>query len=97
MASVISALVIRDGSCLLARQSTFPRGLYSALAGFCEPGESLEECARREVAEEIGLLSETVEFHGTQAWTRGIGDTSLMIGCYVTVAPSVEVKLEINR
>ncbi|EDV26038.1 uncharacterized protein TRIADDRAFT_55743 [Trichoplax adhaerens] len=90
---VVAALVIRDGECLLARQPSFPEGLYSGLAGFCEPGESLEECARREVAEEIGVLSETVEFQGTQGWTLGIGDTSLMIGCYVTVDSSAEINI----
>ena len=44
-----------DERCLLGRQAVWPEGRYSTLAGFCEPGETLEDAVRREVAEEVGV------------------------------------------
>ncbi|KAK9400637.1 nucleoside diphosphate-linked moiety X motif 13 [Crotalus adamanteus] len=55
MSPVVIALVSDGSRCLLVRQASFPKGMYSALAGFCDVGESLEETVQREVAEEIGL------------------------------------------
>ena len=66
-----------DEACLLGRQSVWPAGRYSTLAGFCEPGESLEDAVRREVAEEVGVVVGEVAYFGNQAWPF---PSSLMIG-----------------
>lgn len=75
---VAITLVRRDGRCLLARQTRFTPNLYSALAGFIEPGESLEEAARREIAEEAGIRVGRVHYHSSQPWPF---PSTLMIGC----------------
>ena len=62
------ALVWRPGELLLARSPHFAPGRYSALAGFVEAGESLEECIHREVAEEVGVTVEDVRYFGSQSW-----------------------------
>jgi NAD+ diphosphatase len=64
--------------CLLARQSRFPPGMYSAIAGFIEPGETLEDAVRRETFEETGLVIRRVDYVATQPWPF---PSSLMIGC----------------
>ncbi len=65
--------------CVLARQSRFPPGVYSALAGFIEPGETFEEAVRREVFEEAGLKVGEVKYLASQPWPF---PSSLMIGCH---------------
>ncbi|MDQ1301747.1 MAG: NAD-capped hydrolase NudC [Chloroflexota bacterium] len=62
---------------LLARNHRFPAGRYSVVAGFVEPGETLEECAGREVAEEVGIQIKNVRYFGSQPWPF---PNSLMIG-----------------
>lgn len=62
------ALVWRDGELLLARAPHFAPGMYSALAGFVEPGESLEECVAREVEEEVGVRVKNLRYFGSQSW-----------------------------
>lgn len=62
---------------LLARNHRFPAGRYSVLAGYVEPGESLEECARREVCEEVGIDLQNLCYFGSQSWPF---PNSLMIG-----------------
>ena len=62
------ALVWRPGELLLARAPHFIPGMYSALAGFVEPGESLEECVAREVAEEVGVQVRNLRYFGSQSW-----------------------------
>jgi len=69
--------------CLLGRQSVWPKGMYSALAGFLEPGESIEEACAREVMEEAGLTAVSVSYHSTQPWPY---PSSLMIGLFAEVA-----------
>ena len=54
-----------------------PKGRYSVLAGFVEPGETLEECVRREVREEVGLEIKNIHYFGSQPWPF---PNSLMIG-----------------
>jgi len=66
-----------DERCLLGRQSTWPPGRYSTLAGFCEPGEALEDAVRREVMEEVGVRVGEVDYFGNQAWPF---PSSLMLG-----------------
>ena len=69
--------------CCLGRQSRFPRGMYSALAGFVEPGESLEEACAREVQEGVGLNTIDVRYHSTQPWPF---PHSLMVGLIAEVS-----------
>lgn len=64
----IMALVWRPGELLLARSSHFASGRYSALAGFVEAGESLEDCLHREVAEEVGVTVQDLRYYGSQSW-----------------------------
>lgn len=62
------ALVWRPGELLLARSPHYAKGMYSALAGFVEAGESLEDCVHREVAEEVGLQVGDLGYYGSQSW-----------------------------
>jgi len=76
--SVVIMLVYTENCCLLARNARFPEGVYSALAGFMEPGESIEEAVRRECFEETAIRIGTVRYHSSQPWPF---PSSLMIGC----------------
>jgi NAD+ diphosphatase len=60
--------VRRGDEVLLARSPGFPLGLHSVLAGFIEPGESIEETVRREVREEVGIEVENLRYFGSQSW-----------------------------
>ena len=62
------ALVTRGREILLARAARFPPGMYSALAGFVEPGESIEDCLHREVREEVGVEVRAPVYFGSQSW-----------------------------
>lgn len=53
---------------LLARAQRFPTSMFSVLAGFVEPGETLEECVEREVEEEVGITLQNIEYFGNQPW-----------------------------
>jgi NAD+ diphosphatase len=75
--AVIMAVVDDDGRLLLGRQAAWPPKRYSTLAGFVEPGESLEAAVRREVAEEAGVVVGEVEYRGSQPWPF---PSSLMVG-----------------
>ena len=75
---VVIMLIRRPGVCLLGRSARFPTDLYSCLAGFMEPGESIEEAVRREVLEECGIEVGDVRYHSSQPWPF---PASLMIGC----------------
>ncbi|XP_072523387.1 NAD(P)H pyrophosphatase NUDT13, mitochondrial isoform X2 [Salminus brasiliensis] len=85
MAPVVIVLVSDGSRCLLARQSSFPPGMYSALAGFCDLGETLEEALRRELAEEVGLEVETLQYSASQHWP--FPQSSFMVACHATVTP----------
>lgn len=63
------ALVTRGRELLLARAHRFPAGMYSALAGFVEPGETIEDCIVREVREEVGLDVGRLAYFGSQSWS----------------------------
>jgi NAD+ diphosphatase len=62
------ALVWRPGEVLLARAPHFVNQMYSALAGFVEAGESIEDCIRREVLEEVGVQVDDLRYYGSQSW-----------------------------
>ena len=62
------ALVWRPGAVLLARSPRFAKGVYSALAGFVEAGESIEQCVERETAEEVGVQVTNLRYYGSQSW-----------------------------
>ena len=74
---VVIMLVTDGDRALLGRQATWPAGRYSALAGFVEPGESLEEAVAREVREEAGVRVEDVRYRSSQPWPF---PSSLMLG-----------------
>ncbi|MGH8801087.1 MAG: NAD(+) diphosphatase, partial [Casimicrobiaceae bacterium] len=61
-------LVIRDGTVLLARANRFRNMMYSALAGFVEAGETIEDCVHREVLEEVGIEVTGLEYFASQSW-----------------------------
>jgi len=75
---VVIMLGVHGDHILLGRQPQFVPGVYSALAGFMEPGESIEEAVRRELAEEAGLATAEVRYIASQPWPF---PSSLMIGC----------------
>ncbi len=84
-------LVEHEGRLLLGRQPRFPPRRFSALAGFVEPGESIEEAVAREVLEEAGVAVGQVSYVGSQPWPF---PSSLMIGCH---AEALGDELTIDR
>ncbi|MGB3711175.1 MAG: NAD(+) diphosphatase [Erythrobacter sp.] len=81
---------LNGGSLLLGRQPRFPPRSFSALAGFVEPGETIEEAVAREVWEEAGLRVRDVEYIATQPWPF---PSQLMIGCH-SMTDDVEITLD---
>ena len=77
LAPAAIVLVERDGEALLARNARFPVPMYSTIAGFVEPGETLEATVVREVHEEVGVIVDDVRYAGSQPWPF---PHSLMIG-----------------
>ena len=77
--AVIMLVTDDDDRCLLGRQPSWPEGRYSTLAGFVEPGESLESAVRREVEEEVGVHVDEVTYFGNQPWPF---PASLMVGFF---------------
>lgn len=75
----VITLIERDGQLLLARSARFPTGMFSAVAGFVEVGESLEEAAVREVREEVGVEVGELRYFASQPWPFG---RSLMVGFF---------------
>ncbi len=84
------ALVTRGRDLLLARAHRFAPGMYSALAGFVEPGETIEDCIRREVREEVGVEVQEPVYFASQSWAF---PHSLMIAFTAEYAGG-EIKLE---
>ncbi len=79
-----------DERCLLGRQAIWPEGRFSTLAGFCEPGETLEDAVRREVLEETGVHVGAVDYFGNQPWPL---PASLMLG-FVARAESTAIEVD---
>jgi len=83
-------VLVTDGErALLGRQASWPAGRYSTLAGFVEPGESLEDAVRREVLEETGVEVAEPRYHSSQPWPF---PSSLMLG-FVATAASTGIEL----
>lgn len=92
---VVIVLVTRPGpgaeTCLLARQPRWPTGLMSTLAGFVEPGETVEEAVVREVREEAGIGLVRVTYYGSQPWPF---PASLMLAYTAEAAAGAELALD---
>ncbi|MCG8427227.1 MAG: NAD(+) diphosphatase [Chromatiales bacterium] len=87
-------MLIHDGDrCLLGRQAAWPPGRHSVLAGYVEPGESLEDAVKREVKEEVGLEITDIGYHSSQAWPF---PASIMLGFYAR-ATSFDITLLDNE
>ena len=87
---VVIMLAIDGERCLLGRQSRFAPNMWSCLAGFVEPGETIEEAARREIEEEAGVLCGRVAYFRSQPWPFPM---SIMIGCHAT-ATSTDIVVD---
>jgi NAD+ diphosphatase len=84
-------MLVHDGErCLLGRQPHFPKGMHSTLAGFVEPGESLEEAVAREVREETAVVVDDVTYHSSQPWPF---PASIMLGFYARAA-TTEIRVD---
>src|ERR1700730_4694070 len=90
---VVIMLATHGEACLVGRGKQFPPGMFSALAGFVEPGETIEEAVRRELMEEASVKVGEVTYYATQPWPF---PSSLMIGCFAK-AESREVKADENE
>ncbi|MDJ0837467.1 MAG: NAD(+) diphosphatase [Acidobacteriota bacterium] len=86
----IIVLIIHGDRCLLARQAEWPKGVYATVAGFLEPGESLEGCVQREVKEETGLTIDKMIYHSSQPWPF---PGSIMVGFH---AHSADTELHLS-
>jgi NAD+ diphosphatase len=82
---VVIMLAIDGDRCLLGRAGRFVANMWSCLAGFVEPGESIEEAARRETLEEAGIVCGEVRYFRSQPWPFPM---SLMIGCHARAETS---------
>lgn len=89
--AVIMLVVDADDRALLGRQPSWPEGRFSTLAGFVDPGESLEDAVRREVAEEVGVEIGEVTYLGNQPWPF---PASLMVGFF---AEALTTQIEVDR
>ena len=84
-------MLVHDGDrVLLGRQAAWPPGMHSVLAGFVEPGESLEDTVRREVLEEVGIVVTDVRYHSSQPWPF---PASIMLG-FTARARDTEMKVD---
>jgi NAD+ diphosphatase len=88
---VVIMLAVNGDRCLLGRQTRFVPGMWSCLAGFVEPGETIEEAARRETLEESGIRCGTVRYFASQPWPF---PSSLMIGCH---AEAISYDIVVDR
>jgi NAD+ diphosphatase len=82
-----------DSRCLLGRQASWPEGRFSTLAGFVEPGETVEQAVAREVAEESGVEVESVAYAGSQPWPF---PASLMLAYYAVAGPGAAAHLSVD-
>ncbi|CAA6678708.1 MULTISPECIES: NAD(+) diphosphatase [unclassified Lentimonas] len=93
MDPAVIVLVEHDGRALLGRQARWREGMYSTLAGFVEPGETIEAAVAREVHEEAGVPLEAIEYQSSQSW---LFPNSLMLG-FKAKATSPEITIDPNE
>ncbi|MCH9694016.1 MAG: NAD(+) diphosphatase [Gammaproteobacteria bacterium] len=87
-------VLVSDGDrCLLGRQENWPEGRYSTIAGFVEPGESLEDAVRREVYEETNIRATSVRYDSSQPWPF---PSSLMLGFVAEADPDSVEHIRLN-
>ena len=91
MDPAVIMLIHNDNKTLLGRQTIWPKGMYSTLAGFVEPGETLENAVAREVYEESGIKVHKIKYHSSQPWPF---PSSLMLGFF---AEAKSTKIKINK
>jgi len=85
---------VTDGErALLGRQKVWPRGQHSTLAGFVEPGESLEQAVAREVREETGIVVDDVTYHSSQPWPF---PASIMLG-FTARAVTTDISIDLDE
>ena len=77
LSPAVIVAIVKDNRILLARNRRYKGSFYSVLAGFVEPGETLEECVQREIQEEVGMTVKNIRYFGSQPWPF---PDSLMIG-----------------
>ena len=90
---VVIMLIVRADQVLLGRQSSWPSGIHSLLAGFMEPGETIEDAVRRETKEESGIEVGRVGYIGCQPWPY---PSNLMLGC-VGLAESRDITVDTDE
>lgn len=90
---VVIMLATKGDMALLGRQAAFPPRMYSALAGFIEPGESMEEAVARELHEEVGIRIGRVRYLASQPWPF---PSNLMLGC-IAEARTTELTLDLEE
>ncbi|KAK4685415.1 NAD+ diphosphatase, partial [Tremellales sp. Uapishka_1] len=79
---------------LLGRQKSWPKGMYSCLAGFIEPGESFEDAVRREVMEEAGIEVGPVRYSSSQPWPY---PSNIMVGCFGRAKDGQTIRLDLDN
>jgi NAD+ diphosphatase len=90
---VVIMLAVNGDRCLMGRNAAFPEGRYSCLAGFMEPGETIEDATRREILEETNIRTGKVRYLTAQPWPF---PSSLMIGC-MAEATSFDITIDPNE
>ena len=93
LSPAIIVAVIKEDKLLMGNSPRFPSKFYSVLAGFVEPGETLEECVKREVFEEVGIAVKNIRYFGSQPWPF---PDSLMVG-FTAEYESGEIKIDKNE
>ncbi|WP_242920279.1 NAD(+) diphosphatase [Pontibacter liquoris] len=81
--TAVIMLISEGDACLLGRQAGWPKGRYATLAGFLEPGETLEQAVAREAMEETGVQLASITYHSSQPWPF---PASIMVGFMATVS-----------
>lgn len=80
---------------LLVRQPRHPKGMYSCIAGFVDAGESIEDTVKREVAEEVGLTVENIEYQASQHWAAPV--SNFMVGCHAVATKDNSQEIDMDR
>jgi len=93
MDPAVIMLISSKERCLLGRKKEWRKGMYSTLAGFVEPGETIEDAVFREVQEEVGIAVENVEYQHSQPW---LFPSSLMLG-FIARAKNEEITIDHNE